>query len=169
MAQESLPTRAALAIIHRLDKETSGLIVFGKTTPANRSLTRQFEQRAVRKKYVLLTDRKTALTGLTARSWLARAGEKYVGRPAGADGAAAETAFRLVQPAPPMPGAPQGCFVWEAEPATGRTHQIRVQAAAHGFPILGDTLYGGTPAARVYLHAAQLGFRHPAGGGKRFV
>jgi 23S rRNA (cytosine1962-C5)-methyltransferase len=162
--KNSVPSRAALAIIHRLDKETSGLIVFGKTTPANRSLTQQFEQRAVRKKYVLLTDRQTAFTRLTARSWLARAGGKYVGRPAGADGAAAETAFRLVQPAPPMPGALQGCFFWEAEPATGRTHQIRVQAAAHGFPVLGDTLYGGTPAARVYLHAAQLGFRHPAGG-----
>ena len=63
-----------------------------------------------------------------------------------------------------MPAGLEGCFVWEAQPATGRTHQIRVHAAAHGFPILGDTLYGGTPAARVYLHAAQLGFRHPATG-----
>jgi 23S rRNA (cytosine1962-C5)-methyltransferase len=59
---------------------------------------------------------------------------------------------------------PDDCFVWQAEPATGRTHQIRVHAAEHGFPILGDTLYGGTPAARVYLHAAQLAFRHPATG-----
>ena len=73
-------------------------------------------------------------------------------------------AFRLAQPPPPMPAGLERCFVWEAEPATGRTHQIRVHAAAHGFPILGDTLYGGTPAARVYLHAAQLGFRHPATG-----
>ena len=118
----------------------------------------------MRKKYVLLTDRRTAFARLTARSWLARAGEKYVGLPSGADGAAAETAFRLVQPPPPLPRGLEGCFVWEAEPATGRTHQIRVHAAAHGFPILGDTLYGGTPAARVYLHAAQLGFRHPASG-----
>jgi 23S rRNA (cytosine1962-C5)-methyltransferase len=184
--RNSDPRRAALAIIHRLDKETSGLIVFGKTTEANRSLTQQFEQRAVRKKYVLLTDRKTAFDRLTARSWLRRAGEKYLGQPAGAEGAAAETAFSrvqpprpmpaglepvgrrccaaIVEPSRPMPGGPESCFVWEAEPATGRTHQIRVHAAAHGFPILGDTLYGGTPAARVYLHAAQLGFRHPAGG-----
>ena len=156
--------RAALAIIHRLDKETSGLIVFGKTSAANRSLTRQFEERAVRKKYVLLTDRPAAFARLTARSWLRRAGEKYEGLPAGPEGGAAETAFRPAQPPPPMPAGLEGCFVWEAEPATGRTHQIRVHAAAHGFPILGDTLYGGTPAARVYLHAAQLGFRHPASG-----
>ena len=156
--------RVALAIIHRLDKETSGLIVFGKTTPANRSLTQQFEQRAVRKKYVLLTDRKTAFARLTARSWLKRAGEKYLGLPAGPTGDAAETIFRRVQLPQPMAGGLAGCVAWEAEPATGRTHQIRVHAAAHGFPILGDTLYGGTPAGRVYLHAAQLGFRHPATG-----
>ena len=200
--------RAALAIIHRLDKETSGLIVFGKTTLANRSLTQQFEQRAARKKYILLTDRKTAFARLTARSWLARTGEKYTGLPAGPAGGAAETTFtRLapqelpttqsgalcpgtpdvleqatcairpirpicpILPIPPIrfpwkprPATVKDFSVWQAEPATGRTHQIRVHAAAHGFPILGDTLYGGTPAARVYLHAAQLGFRHPATG-----
>src|SRR6185295_2709509 len=51
------PRWAMLAIIHRLDKETSGMMVFGKTPEANRSLTAQFEQREVRKKYLLLTDR----------------------------------------------------------------------------------------------------------------
>jgi hypothetical protein len=52
----------------------------------------------------------------------------------------------------------------EAEPLTGKTHQIRVHAAESGFPILGDTLYGGTPAARVFLHAAEISFIHPATG-----
>jgi 23S rRNA (cytosine1962-C5)-methyltransferase len=52
----------------------------------------------------------------------------------------------------------------EAEPLTGRTHQIRVHAADKGFPILGDTLYGGSPAGRVFLHAAELTFKHPATG-----
>ena len=52
----------------------------------------------------------------------------------------------------------------QAEPLTGRTHQIRVQAAERGFPVLGDTLYGGTPAARVYLHAAEITLQHPATG-----
>src|SRR5207302_4361733 len=54
------------------------------------------------------------------------------------------------------------CAVVEAEPRTGRTHQIRVHAAEKGLPILGDVLYGGTPAARVYLHAAELTLKHPA-------
>lgn len=52
----------------------------------------------------------------------------------------------------------------QAEPRTGRTHQIRVHAAESGIPILGDTLYGGTPAQRVCLHAAELRFKHPATG-----
>ena len=57
-----------------------------------------------------------------------------------------------------------GARMVEAEPLTGRTHQIRVHAAESGFPILGDTLYGGTPAPRVYLHAAELTLKHPASG-----
>jgi 23S rRNA (cytosine1962-C5)-methyltransferase len=58
-------------------------------------------------------------------------------------------------------GANSRTFV-EACPVTGRTHQIRVHAAEHGFPILGDVLYGGTPARRVFLHAAELVLQHPA-------
>ena len=49
-----------------------------------------------------------------------------------------------------------------AEPLTGRTHQIRVHAAESGFPILGDTLYGGTASSRVFLHASEIAFTHPA-------
>lgn len=162
--KNSSPPRAALAIIHRLDKETSGLMVFGKSTPANRSLTGQFEQRAVRKKYVLLTDRDVSFTSLTARSWLKRAGDKYISLSAGPEGGHAETSFHRIELPSAAPGGLDGCFAWEAQPATGRTHQIRVHAAAHGFPIVGDTLYGGTPAARLCLHAAQLGFRHPISG-----
>ena len=54
-----------------------------------------------------------------------------------------------------------GSYGIEAEPLTGRTHQIRVHAADKGFPILGDRLYGGTSAARVFLHAAELSLQHP--------
>jgi len=157
------PRWAALAIIHRLDKETSGVMVFSKSPRANRSLTEQFTQRVVAKKYLLLTDRPAPGTAFTARSALARAGDRYVSRPPHPGAEVAETRFALYpeyQPSNPLPGG----VCWQAQPLTGRTHQIRVHAAEAGFPILGDTLYGGTPAARVCLHAAELAFRHPVTG-----
>ncbi|HWN96888.1 MAG TPA: pseudouridine synthase [Methylomirabilota bacterium] len=151
------PRWARLAIIHRLDKETSGVLVFGKSTDANRSLTQQFTERRVRKTYALVTDRPLKQKHFTAASSLVRAGEKYVSQPLRPGGERAETRFRVVAIEP-------GRNLIEAEPTTGRTHQIRVHAAEHGFPILGDRLYGGTPAERVFLHAAELSLRHPTTG-----
>ena len=69
---------STLAIIHRLDKETSGVMLFGKSTEANRSLTQQFDERQVQKKYILLTDHKPSFSELRASSTLVRAGEKYI-------------------------------------------------------------------------------------------
>jgi 23S rRNA (cytosine1962-C5)-methyltransferase len=156
------PGWAKLAIIHRLDKETSGVMVFSKTSVANRSLTQQFTKREVRKKYLLLTDRPPPKKNLTIKSCLVRVGEKYVIRPLHSGGDVAET--RFVIRARKNEPLYVGCYEVEAEPLTGRTHQIRVHAAEAGFPILGDELYGGTPAVRVYLHAAELTLKHPASG-----
>src|ERR1044071_9335251 len=72
------PRWAKLAIIHRLDKEKSGVMVFGKTALANRSLTQQFADRQVHKKYVLVTDRAVKRKEFVAKSKIARAGERYV-------------------------------------------------------------------------------------------
>ena len=155
---------ARLAIIHRLDKDTSGVMVFTKTPLANRSLTGQFTARSVRKKYLMLTDRPIGWKEVTAKGALVRAGERYVSRPLHAGGELAETHFRAGTIRKSEVGCIGGCQIVEAEPLTGRTHQIRVHAAEQGFPILGDTLYGGTPAARVYLHAAELTLKHPASG-----
>ncbi|TAL05076.1 MAG: hypothetical protein EPO07_04160 [Verrucomicrobia bacterium] len=159
------PRWANLAIIHRLDKETSGVLVFGKTPLANKSLTEQFTTRAVRKKYLLLTDRPPKRTEFTAKSKIARIGERYASR---ADGELAETRFQIRNPKSEIRNQNQpphvGCYEVTAEPLTGRTHQIRVHAAENGFPILGDTLYGGSPFPRVCLHAAEISFQHPATG-----
>jgi 23S rRNA (cytosine1962-C5)-methyltransferase len=155
------PRWAQLAIIHRLDKETSGVLVFGKTAPANRSLTEQFANRTVQKKYLLLSDRAPKQTGFIAKSKIIRAGERYV---SGAHGEAAETRFEIQNPKSKIQIAGREYFAVTAEPMTGRTHQIRVHAADHGFPILGDTLYGGSPFPRVCLHAAALSFQHPTTG-----
>ena len=75
------PRWATLAIIHRLDKETSGVMVFGKTPLANKSLTEQFAQHLVRKRYVLRTDHPVPGEALVAESALVRLGEKYISRP----------------------------------------------------------------------------------------
>jgi 23S rRNA (cytosine1962-C5)-methyltransferase len=157
------PRWASLAIIHRLDKETSGVMVFSKSSRANRSLTEQFTRRTVSKKYLLLSDRAAPPGEFTVQSALVRAGERYISRPPYPDGEIAETRFGAY-PAYPLPATPSRLVCLQAEPLTGRTHQIRVHAAASGFPILGDTLYGGTPAMRVCLHAAELALRHPATG-----
>lgn len=148
------PRWAALAIIHRLDKETSGVLVFGKTPEANRSLTEQFTARTVRKKYLLLTDRPVPRAEFTVRSALVRSGEKYLSRPLHAGAAPAETRFRVLS-------SEGGLTFVQAEPLTGRTHQIRAQAADKGFPVIGDTLYGGAPAPRLHLHSERIVLWHP--------
>ena len=155
---------ARLAIIHRLDKETSGVMVFAKTPLANRSLTAQFTARSVCKRYLLLTDRPVPQGQFTVKNALVRAGERYVSRPVHSGGETAETIFREGRKKNAECRSGDWCQEVEAEPLTGRTHQIRVHAAESGFPILGDTLYGGTAAPRIYLHAAELTVKHPASG-----
>ena len=150
------PRWASLAIIHRLDKETSGVLVFGKTPLANKSLTEQFTERRVHKKYLLLTDRAVPAKEFTVKASLLRIGEKYASR---AGGEMAETKFTPIHDAKFGNGKLK---MVSAEPLTGRTHQIRVHAAESGFPILGDTLYGGTASSRVFLHAREILFAHPA-------
>jgi 23S rRNA (cytosine1962-C5)-methyltransferase len=144
------PRWSSLAIIHRLDKETSGVMVFGKTPLANRALTAQFAARSVHKVYQLRTDRPVPAGEQVVTSGIVRAGDRYASSP---DGEPAETRFRK-----------QSEGLVEAQPLTGRTHQIRVHAAERGFPVLGDTLYGGSPWPRVCLHAAQLTLEHPQSG-----
>src|SRR5207248_688165 len=111
------PRWAALAIIHRLDKDTSGVLLFSKSPAANRSLTEQFARHLVRKKYVLLTDRSPPERPITVVSFLARSGEKYVSRPEISGAQRAETRFRFL-------GHSGDMRMLAAEPITGRTHQI---------------------------------------------
>ena len=159
------PRWASLAIIHRLDKETSGVMVFGKTPLANRSLTEQFATRAVRKKYLLLTERAPKQSKFTAKSKIVRVGDRYA---SGVGGELAETRFEIRNPKSEfkIQNEPThvGCYQVMAEPLTGRTHQIRVHAAENGFPILGDVLYGGRGFKRLCLHAGSLAFTHPESG-----
>jgi 23S rRNA (cytosine1962-C5)-methyltransferase len=148
------PRWARLAIVHRLDKETSGVLVFAKSELAARSLTAQFTRHTARKIYFLLTDRPVGKVAFTMESAMVRAGARYVSRPIHAGSERAVTHFEVA-------GTVDNAVLMRALPVTGKTHQIRVHAAASGFPILGDVLYGGTPAGRVCLHAGELTVEHP--------
>ena len=101
-------------------------------------------------------------TRVLVKSALVRAGDRYVSRPLAEGAALAETSFRLIRQAATQSGRPPTLV--EAEPLTGRTHQIRVHAADQGMPILGDVRYGGTPALRLCLHSAAITLDHPATG-----
>ena len=128
-----------LSILHRLDKDTSGVLVFGKTTQANQSLTQQFTGHKVKKEYLLLS---------TGRPKRQRFCEESPG---------AATWFEYLTPVGEL-------HLMKAEPVTGKTHQIRRHAAYVKFPVLGDTKYGGEPAPRLMLHAHRITFQHPATG-----
>jgi 23S rRNA (cytosine1962-C5)-methyltransferase len=151
------PGWAGLSIVHRLDKQTSGVLLFSKTSRANRSLVEQFTCHKVQKQYLFLTDRPVPEDRFEVTSSLVRAGARYLSRPVHAGSAAATTRFRLRE-------SKGKCALVEAEPLTGRTHQIRVHAAQVGLPILGDDLYGGGAGRRLCLHAARVELRHPADG-----
>lgn len=156
------PRWASLAIVHRLDKDTSGVLVFTKTPLANRALTEQFTKHGVRKRYVLLTDRAVPAGELRVETALAREGERYVSRAVNDGGERALTTFTAVAESAISAGPTRRMVL--AEPLTGRTHQIRVHAADSGFPVLGDALYGGTAARRLCLHAGSIVFQHPSSG-----
>ena len=153
------PRWAKLAIIHRLDKETSGLLVFSKTREASRSLTQQFAQGKVYKLYALETTNLPSQPVMVVRSTLKRVGERYASQRGAVSGAEAETQFMVF-------GQREGRIMILAQPRTGRTHQIRVHASENGFPIDGDKLYGGAPFQRLCLHALRIEFSHPVSGEK---
>lgn len=155
------PRWADLALIQRLDKETSGVLLFSKSRRGNVSLTKQFSRRRVAKEYVLRTDRNLDYATCVVRSRIRKGRGRFESLAGDAEeddedpGAEAVTEFTTLS------SGPDGSVV-RAQPLTGRTHQIRIHAADSGFPILGDALYGGSAFHRLCLHARALRLRHPA-------
>ncbi len=151
-----------LGVHQRLDRDTSGVVLFATRPDVNPGLARQFEERTVEKVYWALSER---LTRVPPRSWSATQSLGRVGRgrmgalDPQAGGLAARTDFRLLQ-------AGTRRLLIEARPRTGRQHQIRVHLALLGLPIVGDHVYGSArpDAPRLMLHAASLTLRHPATG-----
>lgn len=134
-----------LLVCHRLDTETSGVLVLARTAAGHRLINAAFAEGRVRKTYRAITDRPlpdAVEVDLPIGTW--RRGRVGVGT-----GKAAHTTFEVV-------GRAGERVAVEARPATGRTHQIRAHLASLGAPILGDEDYGGSPSARLWLHAWRL-------------
>lgn len=153
-------------LVHRLDMDTSGLLIIGKTRAAHRHLQQQFEHRQVRKRYTALLPKKPVSSGglislPLSKDWEHRPKQCVdygQGKPAvTAWHIAPETDVGLANQAS---SNAEYCRVY-LYPLTGRTHQLRVHMAVGlGLPIIGDRLYG-QKNVRLMLHADQLLFTHP--------
>ncbi len=156
-------------LVHRLDKMTSGLVIVAKNDFAHRQLAAQFKARAVHKTYTLLvhgrlpSDRGEIVTSV-GRDPFRRVRMKAAGLRA----REAQTRYQVLRRF-------RHFTLLEAQPRTGRTHQLRVHFSSLGHPIVGDTLYGAPPRLKIggreqktlernFLHAAAIEFRHPRNG-----
>ncbi len=153
------PWRAG--IVHRLDRDTSGLLVVAKADPVHRALKQLLAQRRLRREYLaLVTGHPQARTG-TIDAPIGRDRRDRVLMSTDTDEPReARTHFELQRRLP-------GCALMRVTLETGRTHQIRVHMAAIGHPVCGDPQYGTAGEyglGRQFLHAARLAFTHPVTG-----
>jgi 23S rRNA pseudouridine1911/1915/1917 synthase len=138
-------------LMQRLDRGTSGVIFFTKLASVNARLTRHFETKLIRKRYLALCEHELG-ERQTIDAPLARIGPISFG--------VRDHGKRAVTDVAPLRATRNGSLV-AVELRTGRTHQIRVHLAAIGHPLIGDWLYGERNAARPMLHAAELAMLHP--------
>lgn len=184
----SLRNPPYVGIMHRLDRETSGVILFTKKRDVNKAIFDMFDsskldlsdskfdisgnldkqKRPVTKTYVAaVKDSVSIKNEFTVKNYLGRITSKNAGCKWGEvseknGGVIAVTEFKVLK-------RENGLCYLECHPVTGRTHQIRIHLSGRGCPIVGDSLYGGTKAERLCLHAKSLELRHPVSGEQLFV
>jgi 23S rRNA pseudouridine1911/1915/1917 synthase len=154
-------------IVHRIDKDTSGLLVVAKTDVAHEGLAAQFARHSIERRYLAITSGIPIPASGTIDAPLARsaANRKKIAIVEGNRGKRAVTHYRIVTPF-------RDASLTECRLETGRTHQVRVHMASIGHPLLGDPVYGRAKPQhrellkrlnfhRQALHAAELGFVHP--------
>ncbi len=159
-----------LRAVQRLDKETSGLVVFARNIPAQRKLQEQLGEHAALRRYLAIAEGNVEAADI--ESWLVEdRGDGLRGswRGPGGPPREAKRAATRIRPIERLAGA----TLVECELETGRTHQIRIHLAEDGHPLVGEKVYirgaGKTPhivASRPMLHAAELGFDHPHSGSR---
>lgn len=166
------PGKARPRLIHRLDRDTSGVLLAAKTKPAAGFLGKAMMARKIHKTYLAIVSpgapepRSGVIETPLRREEIGREAYMRVCAPDHPDAETARTRYRTAAEAP-------GAALIELDPETGRMHQLRVHLASIGRPIAGDARYGGAvvvaghPAPRLMLHARALSFPHPAGGTKR--
>jgi 23S rRNA pseudouridine1911/1915/1917 synthase len=146
-------------VVHRLDKDTSGVMLVAKNSAAQANLSKQFKSHSVTKAYLALVKGKLEPESGIIEADIGRDPRNRKKMAVVAQGREARTEYRVVKYI--------GNFtLLEIMPETGRTHQIRVHLAAIGFPVVGDKVYGvkSLHLSRQFLHACRLGFKLPSTG-----
>ena len=146
-------------LVHRLDKDTSGLMAIAKTDGAHRALSEQLKNRTVDKGYLALVVGTLEPVEAIIEAPVGRDPNDRKKMAIIEDGREASTRYHTI-------ARLRGCTYVDVRPKTGRTHQIRVHFASIGHPVFGDATYGvpDPRLARQFLHAASLEFEHPATG-----
>lgn len=148
-------------IVHRIDKDTSGILVVAKTDNAHRKLTEQLSDHSMVREYTALCDGRFKETEGTVRTYIGRDKKNRLKMAVTPDGKEAVTHYRVIREFRDM-------SLLKVRLETGRTHQIRVHMAYIGHPVVKDPIYGLKVKGRVndgqLLHAGKLGFIHPSTG-----
>ena len=154
------PGKVYLGIVHRLDRTTSGVIIFAKTSKSLIRLNRQFQERKINKKYWAITEKNENINSKTLKNWLIKnqkQNKSYVQNNEIKGSKIAKLKFKIIK-------ILNNYMLVEVNPITGRHHQIRAQLSNIGLIIKGDLKYGSKRNnfdKSIDLHARNVSFEHP--------